>query len=70
MVSEPIYITTTEFGPKSYGNRVDPGGQYITFCYVGQIPADAVRPTHPTLPCLPFLLSSQKLGPRGIDGHA
>jgi hypothetical protein len=53
MVSEPVYITTTEFGPKYYGNRVDPGGQYITFCYVGQIPADAVRPTHPT-PLSPF----------------
>jgi len=43
MVSEPVFITTTDFGPKYYGNRVDPGGQYITFCYVGQIPADAVR---------------------------
>ena len=52
MVSEPVFITTTDFGPKYYGNRVDPGGQYITFCYVGQIPADAVRLSVPPSPFL------------------
>jgi hypothetical protein len=45
MVSEPVFITTQDFGPHRHGNNVDHGGQYITFCYVGQIPADAVRPT-------------------------
>ncbi|KAI9463930.1 hypothetical protein F5148DRAFT_1210563 [Russula earlei] len=46
MVSEPIYITTTEFGPyyrRGVREPVDSGGEYITFYYVGQIPADAVR---------------------------
>jgi hypothetical protein len=47
MVSEPVFITTHDFGPYRYrNNTIDRGGQYITFCYVGQIPADAVRPTH------------------------
>jgi hypothetical protein len=48
MASEPVFITTNDFGPYRYrNNSIDRGGQYITFCYVGQIPADAVRPTHP-----------------------
>lgn len=69
MVSEPVFITTSDIGPRRYGNRVDQGWQYITFCYVGQIPADAVRLT-PTVP--PFILSLlvTKLGPRGIYGYA
>ena len=56
-VSEPVFITTEEFGPyRRRGNNVDPGGQYITFCYVGQIPADAVRlPCHPRLTSVFFL---------------
>jgi hypothetical protein len=34
---------------------VDPGGQYITFYYAGQIPADAVRPSaRPLLRFLPI----------------
>jgi hypothetical protein len=49
MISEPVFITTNDFGPYHYRNHTtDPGGQYITFCYVGQIPADAVRPIHHT----------------------
>jgi hypothetical protein len=47
MASEPVFITSHDFGPYRHGNRVDRGGQYIIFYYVGQIPADAVRPTHP-----------------------
>lgn len=44
MVSEPVFITVQEFGPyRRRNNNIDRGGQYITFCYVGQIPADAVR---------------------------
>ncbi|KAI0297855.1 hypothetical protein B0F90DRAFT_1608898, partial [Multifurca ochricompacta] len=44
MVSEPIFIATQGFGPYYRGTDVvDRGGQYITFCYVGQIPEDAVR---------------------------
>jgi hypothetical protein len=43
LVSEPIFITTQDFGPYLYGKNTDYGGQYFTFCYVGQIPADAVR---------------------------
>ncbi|KAI0000752.1 hypothetical protein BJV74DRAFT_110510 [Russula compacta] len=45
MVSEPVFITTSDFGPyaRANGQIVDHGGQYITFYYVGQIPADAVR---------------------------
>lgn len=46
MVSEPVFITTDDFGPYRRRNSVDRGGEYITFCYIGQIPADAVRPTH------------------------
>jgi len=43
-ISEPVFITTNDFGPyRRRGNNVDPGGQYITFYYAGQIPADAVR---------------------------
>ncbi|KAF8486781.1 NUDIX hydrolase domain-like protein [Russula ochroleuca] len=43
MVSEPIFITSHDFGPYRHGNRVDRGGQYMIFYYAGQIPADAVR---------------------------
>ncbi|KAI0278924.1 hypothetical protein BGY98DRAFT_971193 [Russula aff. rugulosa BPL654] len=43
MVFEPVFITMHEFGPYRLRNGIDRGGQYITFCYVGQIPADAVR---------------------------
>jgi hypothetical protein len=32
-----------DFGPYGRRNWVDPGGQYITHYYAGQIPADAVR---------------------------
>jgi hypothetical protein len=47
MVSEPVFVTTNDFGPYRRRSNTDRGGQYITFCYVGQIPADAVRPAHP-----------------------
>jgi hypothetical protein len=56
MVSEPVFITTTEFGPYRRRNGVDRGGQYITFCYVGQIPADAVR-LRPRIPSYPIPIS-------------
>ncbi|KAI0262771.1 hypothetical protein BC834DRAFT_890168 [Gloeopeniophorella convolvens] len=39
IAGEPAFVTTTQFGP--YG--ADPGGQYLTFYYAAQIPADAVR---------------------------
>ena len=43
-ISEPVFITTNDFGPyRRRRNNVDPGGEYITFYYAGQIPADAVR---------------------------
>jgi hypothetical protein len=45
MLSEPVFITTNDFGPSGRGKNFDSGGQYITFCYVGQIPAGAVRPS-------------------------
>jgi hypothetical protein len=48
MLSEPVFVTMNDFGPyRRRRNNIDRGGQYITFCYVGQIPADAVRATHP-----------------------
>lgn len=58
MVSEPVFITMHEFGPYRLRNGIDRGGQYITFCYVGQIPADAVRhtPSHP-IPSYPNFCS-------------
>lgn len=57
MVSEPVFITTHDFGPYRYrNNNIDRGGQYITSCYVGQIPADAVRPTHPISSQAKFVL--------------
>ncbi|KAI0290014.1 hypothetical protein BC826DRAFT_574963 [Russula brevipes] len=43
LVCEPVFITAHEFGPYLRGDAIDQGGQYITFCYVGQIPANAVR---------------------------
>jgi hypothetical protein len=49
MTSEPVFITSHDFGPYRHGNRVDRGGQYMIFYYVGQIPADAVGP-YPSLP--------------------
>lgn len=52
MVSEPVFITTNDFGPYYRRRGIDEGGQYLIFCYVGQISADAVRPTltlHPIL---------------------
>ncbi|KAJ7042958.1 NUDIX hydrolase domain-like protein [Mycena alexandri] len=41
--SEPIYITTQAFAARTRNNRSAPPGEYLTFWYVGQIPADAVR---------------------------
>lgn len=57
MVSEPVFITTSDFGPYSRANGevFDHGGQYITFYYVGQIPADAVRPKTCIYSILSFL---------------
>ncbi|KAJ7161055.1 NUDIX hydrolase domain-like protein [Mycena filopes] len=40
---EPIYIHTTYYPERLRPNSVRPPGEYLTFWYVGQIPADAVR---------------------------
>ncbi|KAI0742867.1 hypothetical protein C8Q80DRAFT_1191184 [Daedaleopsis nitida] len=44
LVSEPIFISTLVYGRGS-GGRNRHGGEYLTFWYVGQIPADAVVET-------------------------
>ncbi|KAJ7270640.1 hypothetical protein B0H12DRAFT_1093215 [Mycena haematopus] len=40
---EPVYISTAAYPQRIRGNRIAPPGEYLTFWYVGQIPADAVR---------------------------
>ncbi|KAJ7452038.1 NUDIX hydrolase domain-like protein [Mycena galericulata] len=40
---EPIFINTTSYPQRKRRNIVAPPGEYLTFWYVGQIPADAVR---------------------------
>ncbi|KAJ7457012.1 hypothetical protein FB451DRAFT_1098391 [Mycena latifolia] len=40
--SEPIYICTAAYPARKRRNMVLPPGEYLTFWYVGQIPADAV----------------------------
>ncbi|KAH9957793.1 hypothetical protein BC827DRAFT_1223234 [Russula dissimulans] len=51
-VFEPVFVTTTDFGPYHRYGQADTGGQYLTFYYVGQIPADAVRVIRERLPVL------------------
>ncbi|KAJ7756341.1 NUDIX hydrolase domain-like protein [Mycena metata] len=41
--TEPIYITTHAYPARTRHNRVAPPGEYLTFWYVGHIPADATR---------------------------
>ncbi|KAJ7938469.1 hypothetical protein B0H13DRAFT_1587860 [Mycena leptocephala] len=40
---EPIYINATSYPARKRRNVVLPPGEYLSFWYVGQIPADAVR---------------------------
>ncbi|KAJ7630098.1 NUDIX hydrolase domain-like protein [Mycena polygramma] len=40
---EPIFIGIQSYDARKRGNRISPPGEYLSFWYVGQIPADAVR---------------------------
>ncbi|CCM00710.1 uncharacterized protein FIBRA_02750 [Fibroporia radiculosa] len=52
--TEPFYVSTMAFGPSrrqaQRSPREDGGGEYLTFWYIGQIPADAVCEANTGMP--------------------
>jgi len=53
-VTEPLFTSIAAWGPRKIkdgaGTYTDPGGEYLTFWYVGQIGPDAVREENTGMP--------------------